>query len=326
MIILGIESSCDDTSVATYDTQTNNFQELTKTQNIHNEFGGVVPELASRNHAVDITKLLSNLLLSFDLKKLDLIAFTQGPGLSGSLMTGCAFAKAFSLSLKIPNIGINHVEAHMYSPLIEFKSLLFPFLSIVVSGGHTLISIIKDFNNYEIISTTVDDAIGEAIDKFAKELGLDYPYGKNLEMYASNGNEKKFTFPSPIVKSNPLNFSFSGIKTYSKNLISHCNSETNLKDLAASFQYSVFNIIAKKTKRITEKFKLNRIAISGGVASNYKFRKILKDLFNDNTTEFYFPSSKLCTDNASMIAFLGHKKYKKLQHLDTDFTPFSNFN
>ena len=121
-----------------------------------------------------------------------MIAFTQGPGLSGSLMTGCAFAKAFSLSLKIPSIGINHVEAHMYSPLIEFKNLSFPFLSIVVSGGHTLICIIKDFNNYEIISTTVDDSIGEAIDKFAKELGLDYPYGKNLEVYASNGNETKY--------------------------------------------------------------------------------------------------------------------------------------
>ena len=197
MVILGIESSCDDSSVATYDTQTNNFQELTKTQNIHNKFGGVVPELASRNHAIDITELLNTLFLSSDFKKLDLIAFTQGPGLSGSLMTGCAFAKAFSLSLKIPSIGINHIEAHMYSPLIEFKNLSFPFLSIVISGGHTLISIIKDFNSYEIISTTVDDAIGEAIDKFAKEIGLDYPYGKNLEVYASNGNEKKIYIPLP---------------------------------------------------------------------------------------------------------------------------------
>ena len=181
MIILGIESSCDDSSVATYDTHTNTFHELTKTQNIHNEFGGVVPELASRNHAIDINELLNSLLSNFDLKKLDLIAFTQGPGLSGSLMTGCAFAKSFALSLKIPSIGINHIEAHMYSPLIEFKNLLFPFLSIVVSGGHTLISIIKDFNSYEIVSTTVDDALGESIDKFAKEIGLDFPYGKNLE-------------------------------------------------------------------------------------------------------------------------------------------------
>jgi len=326
MIILGIESSCDDSSVAIYDSKNNAFQELTKTQNIHNEYGGVVPELASRNHAIDITELLNNLFASFDLKKLDLIAFTQGPGLSGSLMTACAFAKSFSLSLKVPSIGINHIEAHMYSPLIEFKNLVFPFLSIVISGGHTLISIIKDFDNYEIISTTVDDAVGETIDKFAKELGLDYPYGKNLEIYASNGDEKKFKFPSPIVRSNSLNFSFSGIKTYSKNLISHCSSETHFKHLASSFQYSVFNIIAKKTKKISEKFKLNRIAISGGVASNQRFRQILKDLFDKGSTEFFFPNSKLCTDNASMIAFLGYKKYHKLQDLDTDFTPFSNFN
>ena len=326
MIVLGIESSCDDSSVATFDTLTNNFQELTKTQNIHNEFGGVVPELASRNHAIDITKLLNTLFVNFDFKKLDLIAFTQGPGLSGSLMTGCAFAKAFSVSLKIPSIGVNHIEAHMYSPLIEFKNLSFPFLSIVVSGGHTLISIINNYSSYEIISTTVDDAIGEAIDKFSKEIGLDYPYGKNLEVFASDGNEKKFIFPSPIVKSNPLNLSFSGIKTYSKNLIAHCNSDTNLKDLASSFQYSVSNIIAKKTKKISENLKINRIAISGGVASNYRFRQILKELFDKNTTEFFFPSSELCTDNASMIAFLGHKKYDKLNNCNTDFTPFSNFN
>ena len=325
MMILGIESSCDDSSVAIYDSKNNTFQELTKTQNIHNEYGGVVPELASRNHAIDITELLNNLFAGFDLKKLDLIAFTQGPGLSGSLMTGGAFAKSFSLSLKVPSIGINHIEAHMYSPLIEFKNLVFPFLSIVISGGHTLISIIKDFNNYEIISTTVDDAIGETIDKFAKELGLDYPYGKNLEIYASDGDEKKFKFPSPTVRSNSLNFSFSGIKTYSKNLISHCSSESHFKNLASSFQYSVFNIIAKKTKKISEKFKLNRIAISGGVASNNRFREILKDLFDKGSTEFFFPKSELCTDNASMIAFLGHKKYHKLQDLDTDFTPFSNF-
>tara|TARA_B100001287_G_scaffold274719_1_gene280653 strand:+ start:267 stop:1247 length:981 start_codon:yes stop_codon:yes gene_type:complete len=326
MIILGIESSCDDSSVATYDTHTNTFHELTKTQNIHKEFGGVVPELASRNHAIDINELLNTLLSNFDLKKLDLIAFTQGPGLSGSLMTGCAFAKSLALSLKIPSIGINHIEAHMYSPLIEFKNLLFPFLSIVVSGGHTLISIIKDFNSYEIVSTTVDDALGESIDKFAKEIGLDFPYGKNLEVYASNGNEKKFTFPYPVVRSNPLNFSFSGIKTYSKKLISHCDSKTYLKDLAASYQYSVFNIIAKKTKRISEKYKLNKIAISGGVASNLRFREILKNLFSKKTTDFYFPSSRLCTDNASMIAFLGQKKYDKLSYVDTDFTPFANFN
>ena len=326
MIILGIESSCDDSSVAIYDSKNNTFQELTKTQNIHNEYGGVVPELASRNHAIDITELLNNLFAGFDLKKLDLIAFTQGPGLSGSLMTACAFAKSFSLSLKVPSIGINHIEAHMYSPLIEFKNLFFPFLSIVISGGHTLISIIKDFDNYEIISTTVDDAIGETIDKFAKELGLDYPYGKNLEIYASDGDEKKFKFPSPIVRSNSLNFSFSGIKTYSKNLISHCSSETHFKNLASSFQYSVFNIIAKKTKKISEKFKLNRIAISGGVASNHRFREILKALFDKGSKEFFFPNSKLCTDNASMIAFLGHKKYHKLKDLDTDFTPFSKFN
>ena len=325
MIILGIESSCDDSSVATYNTQNNTFKELTKTQNIHTEFGGVVPELASRNHAFDITKLLNTLFLDFDLKKLDLIAYTQGPGLSGSLMTGCAFAKSFSLSLKLPSIGVNHIEAHMYSPLIEFQNLFFPFLSIVISGGHTLITIIRDFNSYEIVSTTVDDAIGETIDKCAKELGLNYPYGKNLELYASDGNENKFTFPSPLVRSNPLNFSFSGIKTYTKNLIAQCNSETNLKDLAASFQYSVFNIIAKKTKKVSEKFKLNRIAISGGVASNLRFREILEDVFNKNTTEFFFPNSVLCTDNASMIAFLGHKKYNKLQHSDMDFTPFSNF-
>ena len=326
MIILGIESSCDDSSVAIYDTQTKTFQELTKTQNIHNEFGGVVPEIASRNHAIDITELLNTLYKSFDLKKLDLISFTQGPGLSGSLMTGCAFAKSLSLSLKIPSIGINHIEAHMYSPLVEFKNLPFPFLSVVVSGGHTLISIIKNFSSYEIISTTVDDAVGETIDKFAKELGLAYPYGKNLELYASNSDEKKFSFPSPFVRSNPLNFSFSGIKTYSKNLISKCDSETNLKNLAASFQYSIFNIVTKKTKKISEKYKLNRIAISGGVASNYRFRKILKDVFNKNTTDFFFPSSRLCTDNASMIAFLGHKKFNNLKHFNPDFTPFSNFN
>ena len=196
MIILGIESSCDDSSVATYNTHTNTFHELTKTQNIHNEFGGVVPELASRNHAIDINELLNSLLSNFDLKtRFDCLhPRTRTFWLFDDWMRLC---KIFALSLKIPSIGINHIEAHMYSPLIEFKNLLFPFLSIVVSGGHTLISIIKDFNSYEIVSTTVDDALGKPIDKFAKEIGLDFPHGKNLEDYASNGNEK-FTF-YPVV-------------------------------------------------------------------------------------------------------------------------------
>lgn len=331
--ILAIESSCDDTAVAVLKNK-KVLSNIVANQKIHKQYGGVVPELASRAHQKNIIPIVEIALKESNVNKnqLNAIAFTKGPGLLGSLLVGVNFAKSLALSLGIPCIEVNHMHAHILSHFIENNKIIpnFPYLCLTVSGGHTQLVIVKNYSSIEIIGKTLDDAAGEAFDKTAKILGIEYPGGPLMDKYAKNGNHLKFNFSKSKVPE--LNFSFSGIKTnvlyfvkdqlkIDKNFI-----ENNLKDLCASIQHTIIEMLTEKLIVASKKTKINNIAISGGVAANSYLRNQLKKLAEKYNWKIFIPKTEYCTDNAAMIGLVAYLKYLNNQFSKINSTAKARLN
>lgn len=308
MKTLGIETSCDETAVAVYDSEQGIIGESVFSQiDLHAEYGGVVPELASRDHCNKIVKVFKDATNGIDLNSIDQIAYTAGPGLLGALLIGESFAKGLSYSLDIPLIPVNHLEGHLVSPSMEFEEIEPPYICLLVSGGHTMIVDVKAFGDYEIIGQSVDDAVGEAFDKVGKLLELPYPGGPHIERIALDGDPKSYKFPRPMLHSDDLNLSFSGLKTsvlYKVKEIDQMHDSTK-SNIAASFQAAVIEVLVKKITKTIECTGRKKIIIAGGVAANKKLRSSMKELEDALDIKVYYPDLKYCGDNAAMIAYLG---------------------
>jgi N6-L-threonylcarbamoyladenine synthase len=308
MKTLGIETSCDETAIAVYDSEHGIIGESVYSQiKMHAEYGGVVPELASRDHCVKIIGVLKEAIGDLDLKTIDQIAYTSGPGLLGALLMGESFAQGLSTALNIPLIPINHLEGHLMSPVMEFPEIKTPYLSLLVSGGHSMIVDVKKRGSYEILGQSQDDAVGEAFDKVGKLLDLPYPGGPHIEKLATAGNPKAYDFPRPMMHSDNLNLSFSGLKTsvlYTVRDIEDLNDQIKA-DIAASFQQAVIDVLSKKIKKAVEASGRSDVIIAGGVAANKALRSGIKDLESSLGIKVYYPSLKYCGDNAAMIAYVG---------------------
>ena len=325
-IILAIESSCDDTSAAILQGQ-KILSNIVASQEIHTQYGGVVPELASRTHQQNIIPVVDAAIKKANLKKEDIsaIAFTKGPGLLGSLLVGSSFAKSFAMGIDIPLISVNHMQGHILSHFIDEEKDMpeFPFLCLTVSGGHTQIVRVDSPNKMIVIGTTIDDAAGEAFDKSAKVLGLPYPGGPLIDKHAKNGNIHAFEFGKPKIKE--LDFSFSGLKTsilykVQNNMQKNPNFITeNLEDLCASIQHSIVSILLKKIEKAIQQTGIKQLAIAGGVSANTYLRSELEKLATTKGYQLYIPKFEYCTDNAAMIAIAGYFKY-----LDNDFADQSD--
>lgn len=323
-LILGIESSCDDTSAAVLKNDTI-LSNLIAGQKVHEKFGGVVPELASRAHLQNIVPVVDAALkeANIELNEIDAIAFTKGPGLMGSLVVGTSFAKSLSLALDVPLIDVNHMYGHVLAHFIDDagpQKPSFPFLCLTVSGGHTQIVLVKDYLEMELIGSTIDDAAGEAFDKSAKILGFPYPGGPLIDKHAKLGDPNRFKFAKPNV--GDLSFSFSGLKTsvlyfIQKELEKDPDFITkNLNDLCAGIQQTIIEILLKQVKIAAEKFGIAEIAIAGGVSANSGLRNALNALGQDLGWNVYIPKFEYCTDNAAMIAITG--RYMFLKSMFTD--------
>ncbi|MFT7051028.1 MAG: N6-L-threonylcarbamoyladenine synthase [Psychroserpens sp.] len=315
--ILAIESSCDDTAAAVMHNG-KVLSNIVASQKIHEEYGGVVPELASRAHQQNIVPVVDQALKKAEVNKsqLSAIAFTRGPGLMGSLLVGTSFAKSLAYGLGIPLIDVNHMQAHILAHFIEeddFEKPPFPFLAMTISGGHTQIVKVKSYSEMDVIGETIDDAVGEAFDKSGKLLGLGYPAGPAIDKLAKLGNPKTFKFTKPKVSG--LNFSFSGLKTailyfIQKQVKANPNFiEENLNDICASIQYTIIGILIDKLKLASKETGIKHIAIGGGVSANTGIRQALRDGEHKFGWITYIPKFEYTTDNAAMIAIVGHLKY-----------------
>jgi len=333
--ILGIESSCDDTGAAVFSNYTV-MSNVVAGQQVHKDYGGVVPELASRAHQQNIVPVVDVALKQAGINKhgLDAIAFTRGPGLMGSLLVGTSFAKGLSMSLNIPLIEVNHMQAHVLAHFIEtagepYNPPSFPFLCLTVSGGHTQIVLVKEHLKMEVLGQTMDDAAGEAFDKASKIMGLPYPGGPLVDKFAQQGNSKAFSFPMPKVPN--LDFSFSGLKTSFLYLVRDGikeNSEfinQHRDNLCASFQAAVIRILLDKLQQAVDKTGIKEIAIAGGVSANSGLRKALHETGDKKGWKVYIPKMAYCTDNAAMIAITGYYKFLKKDFAPIDTTPLARY-
>ena len=322
MKILGIETSCDETAAAVcIDGEI--ISTKLSSQEIHNKFGGVIPELASREHEKVINLIVHKVIeeSNISLNSLDGIAVTQGPGLSGALITGCSFSKGLALGLGIPIIGINHLEAHIFANFLADPSLSFPFVCLLVSGGHTQIWNIINFGSYELLGETRDDAAGEAFDKGARILGLGYPGGPEIEKLAKSGDCKSINFPRALLEKNNLEFSFSGLKTSLLYYVEK-NKNANIENIAASYQYAIIDVLVQKLKLAVDITGSKTCVIAGGVAANKFLRRHVEKIFSNK--KIVFPDLSYCTDNAAMIAFLGEKYLKKGKKSNPNFSILPN--
>ena len=325
MRVLGLETSCDETGLAIFDSDQRHQpnqglvgQVLYSQIALHATYGGVVPELASRDHIRKLVPLLQQLLDDCQLKKTDIdaIAFTKGPGLVGALMTGALFGRSLAMALDIPAIGVHHMEGHLLAPLLGVNPPDFPFVALLVSGGHTMLVAVKGIGQYEILGESIDDAAGECFDKAAKMLELPYPGGPNIARLAQTGNPLAYELPRPMLGKG-LDFSFSGMKTAVHNLIkdhptdSHNPEHAQTRaDIAASFQYAMVDTLVKKCVKALQQTGMKRLVIAGGVSANQQLRESLAEaLAKINATVHYAPPA-LCTDNGAMIAFAGYQRLK----------------
>ncbi len=325
MIVLGIETSCDETA-ASICLDGKIVSSIISSQEIHTQFGGVVPELASREHEYLLNTIVNKSLekAKLNFHNLDGIAVTQGPGLSGTLLTGICFAKGFAQGLSIPIIAINHLEAHIFANFLADPELEFPFICLLVSGGHTQLWLIENIDKYKMLGETLDDAAGEAFDKGARILKLGYPGGPAIEKSAKDGDSNAIKFPRGLIKSDSLNFSFSGLKTsllYYMDDYSN-NKEITINDVAASYQEAIIDVLSNKLHRAITDFNINTCVIAGGVAANKKLRMKIQALLPYK--KVIFPDLELCTDNAAMIAFLGELKLKSGEQSKIDFNVLPN--
>jgi len=343
MIVLGIESSCDETGVALYNTapwesgQPASLgilgQGLHSQIAMHRDYGGVVPELASRDHIRRVLPLLDQSLTEARLKlsDIDAIAYTQGPGLAGALLVGSAFAKSLAQGLKIPTIGVHHLEGHLLSPLLGSSAPQFPFVALLVSGGHTQLMLVKEIGQYELLGETVDDAAGEAFDKTAKLLGLDYPGGAALSALAEKGQAGRFNLPRPMLHSGDFDFSFSGLKTAVLNQVKQFEAKdiTNTEevaqfhaDLARGFVEALVAVLLRKSEKAIEQTGCHDLVLAGGVAANKQLRNALNASALKHGFSVHYPPMALCTDNGVMIAFAGALRMLQKNHAATQSGSF----
>ena len=328
-LILAIESSCDETSAAVIENGRKVLSNIIASQiSTHEKYGGVVPEVASRMHIEVINGVVMEALneAKVTIKEVDAIGVTYGPGLVGALLVGLQYAKGLAFSTKKPLIGVNHIEGHISANYIEHKDLKPPFVSLVVSGGHTFIVHVKDYGEYEVIGQTRDDAAGEAYDKVARALGLGYPGGPKIDKLAKEGNENAIKFPKANFHEDTLDFSFSGVKSAVLNYLNKSkmqNIEVNKADVAASFQKAVVDVLTENAIKTCKKNSVNKIAIAGGVASNSALRFRLTEEAKKNGIEVLFPSPILCTDNAAMIGSAAYFNFinNKVSSLDLNAKP-----
>ncbi|MGJ1363420.1 tRNA (adenosine(37)-N6)-threonylcarbamoyltransferase complex transferase subunit TsaD [Sphingobacterium spiritivorum] len=327
-IILGIESSCDETSASICidgEIKSN----IIAGQAVHAKYGGVVPELASRAHQQNIIPTVDQAIREAKVHKneIDAVAFTRGPGLLGSLLVGTSFAKSFALARNIPLIDVNHMQAHILAHFIEDPKPSFPFLCLTVSGGHTQIVLVKDYFDMELLGETLDDAAGEAFDKTAKILQLPYPGGPLVDKYAQEGNPDAFSLPEPQIAD--LNFSFSGLKTAILYLVQKHEKENpdflqeNLKDVCASVQARIVSILLNKVKKAAKQTGIKDIAIAGGVSANSGLRRALLAMGERYKWNVFIPKFEYCTDNAAMIAIAGYHKYLKQDFVGQEVAPLA---
>lgn len=325
MRILGIETSCDETGVAIYDEEKGLIANQLHTQiTLHADYGGVVPELASRDHIRKLAPLLQAALQEAHLtaKDIDGIAYTSGPGLVGALLVGSTVARSLAYAWNIPAIGVHHMEGHLLAPMLEENPPHFPFVALLVSGGHTQLVRVDGVGRYELLGESIDDAAGEAFDKTAKLLGLDYPGGAALARLALKGTPNRFAFPRPMTDRPGLDFSFSGLKTFAANTLHQVVqeegelTEQSKADIAYAFQEAVVDTLAIKCKRALKQTGLKRLVIAGGVSANKQLRQTLAELMQQLGGEVFYPQPQFCTDNGAMIAYAGFLRLKQGQQQD----------
>lgn len=311
MRVLGLETSCDETAVAVYDGKLGLMAHVLHSQiELHAQYGGVVPELASRDHISKILPLLKIVLnkANISLDSVDGIAYTAGPGLVGALLVGACCGKALAYALQVPSVGIHHMEGHLMAAVLENPALDFPFLALLVSGGHTMLVEVKALGDYTVLGETLDDAAGEAFDKTAKLLGLGYPGGPQLAKLAERGVAKRFHFPRPLTDRPGLDFSFSGLKTFAINTLKSCEGNDQDKaDIAYAFQEAVADTMFIKCRRALKETGLTRLVVAGGVGANQHLRNTLGKL----DSELFYPRLEFCTDNAAMIAYAGYLRLRR---------------
>ena len=312
MLILGIETSCDDTAVALYDTDRGLINHLIYSQVSLNElFGGVVPELAARDHGAKIIPLIRQLLKISNITFQDLegIAYTAGPGLIGAVLVGASVGRSLAFALNIPSVGVHHMEGHLLAPMLETPSPMFPFIALLISGGHTILVEVKALGEYRILGESIDDAVGEAFDKTAKLLGLGYPGGPALSALAEQGRASEFEFPRPMINRPGLDFSFSGLKTSVSTAWEHSDqSETTKANIAYAFEEAIVSTLEIKCRRAMETTGLKTLVISGGVSANKRLRRQFKLFSESDNIDIFFPRSEFSTDNAAMIAYAGAQR------------------
>ena len=325
LIILGIETSCDETA-ASICHNGKILSNVVSRQVIHSKFGGVVPEIASREHELLLNTVVNEAVVLAKCSKsdIDAIAVTQGPGLTGALLTGISFAKGLGVGLEIPVIPINHLEGHIFSNFLACKNLDYPFICLLVSGGHTQLWLICGIGNYKLLGETRDDAAGEAFDKGARILGLGYPGGPEIEKHAKKGNPNKIYFPRSLLTKDSLEFSFSGLKTSLLYFMDDFkeNSKVNKYDVVASYQQAIIETLVEKVKRALNQTRTQTCVIAGGVAANKSLRKSLNSSLRGK--KIIYPDLSFCTDNAAMISYLGEIKFRNNKQYPLDFSVIPN--
>ena len=309
MLVLGIESSCDETGVALFDTEKGLRGHALHSQiRLHAEYGGVVPELASRDHVRKALPLLSRLFEQAGLERgaIDAVAYTAGPGLIGALMVGASIGRSLAWSLGVPALGVHHMEGHLLAPMLESPAPEFPFVALLVSGGHTMLVQVDGVGRYRILGDTLDDAVGEAFDKTAKLLGLEYPGGPLLAKLAERGRPERFRFPRPMTDRPGLDFSFSGLKTFALTTSRDAgDDDQTCADIARAFQDAVVDTMIIKCRRALQQTGINRLVIAGGVGANQALREGLQAMADELSAELFYPRLEFCTDNGAMIAYAG---------------------
>lgn len=331
MKVLGIETSCDETGIALYDSEQGLLGHRIYSQiAVHAEYGGVVPELASRDHIRKSLPLIKAVLADSGLTLADLdgVAYTSGPGLVGALLVGACVGRSLAWALDIPAVGVHHMEGHLLAPMLEENKPDFPFIALLVSGGHTQLVKVEGVGQYEVLGESLDDAAGEAFDKAAKMMGLAYPGGPALSKLAEQGDENRFVFPRPMTDRPGLDFSFSGLKTKVRTTILELAvdgvlAEQDKADIAACFQAAVVDTLVLKCKRALKQTKVNRIVIAGGVGANLRLRTELREAVEKLGGQAYYPRAEFCTDNGAMIAYAGLQRLQagQQQSLEVSVTP-----
>ena len=335
MKVLGIETSCDETGIAIYDTEKGLIADQLYSQiELHAQYGGVFPEIASRDHIKKTIPLIKQACEEADIQLSELagIAYTAGPGLIGALLVGSSVGCSLAWALDLPSIEVHHMEGHLLAPLLDQEKLEFPFVCLLVSGGHSMLVDVKAIGEYTILGDTLDDAAGEAFDKTAKLLGLGYPGGKILSELAESGDARRFKFPRPMMNRPGLDFSFSGLKTavrmtwLAEIAKQDVNQDQLIKDIAASFQEAIVETLTKKCLRALKQTGYKSLVIAGGVSANQQLRVSLKELENKHRLKTYFPSLKYCTDNGAMIAIAGAMRLLKQQNKNSKIRAYPRWN